>query len=488
MTDTKHGIIDWNAVAAIWNPDPFLPPTVTLAELCAYGVDGGFTHLWILPSAHIEPDIEYFRASKAEWDLLPTWELKGAPAGVPNRLRSVTGFRAKHMRAVGPARNSINIIFCGPAAGYSWMRKPDLTMPEAHGMIDFLEKALGVPVGGSPGGAGYLYLLKTEQEHKDWFSLPYVDIDHVTFAGLPWEQAISAMLHYRTPTAAELAKSHLVMIDKNGDFPKGGTEAKFGIGQYQCVSGRRARALWDDPQFDIRTPGMWRVKITKRHSYMAQFPPIESGWLTTPVVRAARENGYEFEVEQAWLARGEYVLKKTMNALWKIRATPGLTDEQRGAIKEVMNDLCGYFHNKTLGENNPKWRPDWYATITGSSFAIKLANMLAFAEKWGIVPIICYVDAFVYAVDKPLAELMPNNLETLGGFKHKWDMEMTGEIRDILTNSSVNLPDRLGLLNDLAEGKTRRIPRIGNGPADYTESWPDDEDEDDEGWLAGDDE
>src|SRR5690348_1247659 len=99
-TKTKHGFIDWDMLTKI-NPreaDPFLPSLdTTLAELCAWGVDNGYSHLWVMPMPAIEPTREWFEAARGEWDLLPVWTLKGASEDVAeNRLRSVSGWRQKH--------------------------------------------------------------------------------------------------------------------------------------------------------------------------------------------------------------------------------------------------------------------------------------------------------------------------------------------------------------------------------------------------------
>ena len=77
---TKHYVLGPCKVGK--GPDggvPYLTPA--LADLCAYGVDNGYSHLWVLPSADITPDRAYVEASRGLWDLKAcTWQYKNAPA------------------------------------------------------------------------------------------------------------------------------------------------------------------------------------------------------------------------------------------------------------------------------------------------------------------------------------------------------------------------------------------------------------------------
>ncbi len=431
--DTKHGIIDEVALIDIWNVDPFLPPTITLAEICAHGVDNGFSHLWILPGADITPNAEYFQASKAEWDLFPTWQYKNAPAGTPNLLRSVSGYRQKSLRAVGQARNQVNIIFCGEQAAWEWARLPTLTAAQALRMIDFLQTALGVPISGSPGNTGYTYMTRVEEKNKIWFEKPYINSDDVTFAGIPWEKAVTFLMWHRTPTEAELSRKYLVKIDKNAAFPRAASDTKFGVGQCRPLRGLAAMDMWNDEDFKVKTPGIWKCGVSDTVLMTSRFPPIKSGWLTTALVRQARVMGYIVQIETAWIfEKGEYLLKKTMNGLWRFRAELSDGDLRRDALKQVMTDLPGLFHNAEMGPNNAKFRPDIYAGITGANYAIMLQNMQSFARTFGLYPLISHVDCIVYASDTPLSELMPDNRTSLGGYKHVWQLEMTDEVRGIL--------------------------------------------------------
>lgn len=464
--NTKHGIVT-NCPPAQENVRIlFVPPFSSLADLCAFGVETGFTHLWILPGVGIDPTVEWVQQARGQWDLKAcTWEHKNAPKGAPNHLRSLYTFRDKSLNAVGPARNSINIIFCAEYAAWEWARLPSLTAPDALGMLQWLEDVLQVPVSGSPGNTGYTYLTQVEAKNKNWFEKPYTTTDHVGFAAIPWDKAVHFVMWpdkgARKPTPEELNRPYLVKIDKNGAFPRAAVDEKQGVGRVRCLPGHKALALWDDPDFDVKTPGIWKILVRRQPPFSLMFPRIKSGWLPTSMVRAARSLGYRLECEQAWLfERGEYLLKKTMQQLWAIRSTPGLPEEKRGAIKQIMNDLPGYFHNESLGPDNPKYRPDIYAGVTGGNFALMLQNMEKFADTFKLFPLISHMDCLVYASDKPLADLMPDNRTSLGGYKHEWQLEMTDEIRAILQHG--NSANQLMKLNALAavqaeEAEARRL-------------------------------
>ncbi len=465
---TKHGIIDEVAMTAIWNVDPFLPPSVTLAELCAYGVDNGFTHLWITPGACITPDIPYFQTSKAEWDLLPTWELKAAPKGHPNRLRSVTGFRQKHMKAVGPARNSINIIFCGELAAWEWARRPDLSMPQAMSIIQSMEKLLGAPVSGSPGNTGWTYLKHVNEGRKNYFEQPDTDSDDAAFADVPWGQAVQNILWTRIPTDEELARPWLIRIDKNAAFPRAAYDCKFGINRVVHATGAPNMPYWT-PEDTKRLPvGIWHIKPLGGPVEPHYPPMVEGEWITTPALRAALGAEYQLECDEAWLfPESHYVLRETMDKLWEYRQKFPADDPRNGAFKQIMVDLPGLFRMPEL-KNTPKYRPDWYSQITGGNFAIMQQNIRKFAELFGLYPILIHIDCIMYCSDKPLAELMPDNRTDMGHFKHELEAPMTDRIRGILSNPDLTSATKLAAL-------ARHLDDTAY--SDYPDMWDDDEED-----------
>ena len=450
MIETKYLVID-SAKG---------PALSTLAQLCAAGVDNGYTHVWVLASAGIDPDIPYFKASKEDWDLLPTWTLKHAPSGIPNHLRSVTGYRQKHLKAVGQARNSIQIIFCGPLAAWQWARRPDLTAKQALNIIGSMETLLGVAVSGSPGNTGYTYLQEVKRLYKNVFDMPITNDDSVKFADIPWGEAISNILWTRVPEPEELSCKYLIRIDKNAAFPRSSVENQFGC---ECVDhyvAEEAQDLWTEFGDEAKKiPGIWKIEALHGLADNTDYrfpPPLDMSrseqWLTTPALKTALAlSPLCIDILEAWLfPKRHYILRETMQNLWDFRQKFKADDPRNAAFKQIMVDLPGLFRMPEL-VGTPKYRPDWYAQITGGNFAIMQQNIRKFAELYGLYPVLCHIDCIMYCSDKPLSELMPDNRMDMGHYKHELQLEMTDEIRAILVDPDMGSAQKLAGLNRLAD-------------------------------------
>ncbi len=475
-TKTKHGFLERNEHNQYLHMDGqgYTPmsneqyPDLTLANLCAAGVDNGYTHLWILPSAGIEATRQWFEAARSEWDLLPTWTLKGADESVAeNRLRSVSGWRQKHLKAKGQARNAIQINFCSDLAAWEWARSGLLTAKRAQEIVSSIESRLVVktelqsklttPVTGSPGNTTWGYLRNVEYLHEDWFRMP--ESEETPFADIPWNAAVHNILWTRTPTDEELARRYVIRVDKGGAFPRAGCDVKQGVGPVVHL-GAPAMKHWLPQDTRRLPPGIWHVRVLGG-PFEPMYPPIihedtsEWHWVTSQMVKAAICAEYELECTDAWVfPESHYVLRQTFQNLWDFRHEFGPYDLLNGAFKRMANDLSGLLRMPEL-KGTPKFRPDWYAGIASGNAAIMQQNIRKFAELWGLYPILIHVDCIMYLSDKPLEELMPDNRKDMGHFKHEWQSPVDATIRGILSNPQAGSAQKLAALAKWTDEQSR---------------------------------
>ena len=464
---TKHGVfmadhsaIETFSVGVMQGKILFHTPVegpITLHKLCTLAQGQGLTHLWVLPNAQIFNDrnMHFLDASDIDWNLLYTWEYEQDPEDVVNHLRSVYGWAR-----AGRDRHGFYIIFLGPWAAWHWARKTDITPHQVLWIVAHLEHELHIPISGSPGYTGKKYLESLHPKHKEWLNSPEMDL-----TALPFNQSAKSLAWTRIPTEEELSKPFVVKLDKNSAFPRGGVEYLFGIETPEQVSGGQAQTIYQNSKG--RIPGIWRV--TARPANSNPFlPPLlwdRAEWIVTPLLKRAIETQWEVEIHEAWIFREHaHVFKAWAENLWAMRCKYAESDARRAAIKQVLTDTVGVYRSRKLEGNAGKpeedtqvfkRRPDWFAQFVGGTRAIMHQNAESFVKKLGMYPILMHIDCILYCSDKPLAELLPDNRETLGAYKHVWELPMTAEVRAILA-SPTNSVKKLQALNMLA-GETGEL-------------------------------
>lgn len=383
---------------------------VSLMDLAAYCTPrDGITHLWIHPSA----DMVVLSGKWVEevmqqegYDCLYNWD-------DDENLVSLHGYR-KHDKG---RSQRFNIIFLE----YSLWGWQDLEVAQVMRLIDNLELALGVPIGGSPAGVGMRFLEKTTALHKHWLVKSSADLSTI-----PWQEASRPLVWERFPTREELDSKYLYAFDKNSAYGRAAWEECFGVGD-PVYFGEGEIAT-----FDPHTPGIWRVVLEPPYAYEYNpdlMPPecwTLNGWLCTPVLKMLRKSGWTIEVHEAWIfPKKARLFRGWVENLWGFRSES--TGVEREAYKSVMNDTLGLTRSSKLGTDSWKYRPDINTTVVGGAYAVMYYNLVRYAMR-DCYPIMVQLDAVYYASSDPLPNVaVPGILdhsESLGGYKLKWRLPM----------------------------------------------------------------
>lgn len=448
---TKHGVLSQGMFTWIWSDGerkelshhqeeiPFSVADFTLSQLCQVAEDNKLTHLWVMPnSLDRAPDAAFFAEATEEWDLKPTWEYRQAPVNIEieNHLRSVYGWR------IGGGQG-INIIFIGPWAKWNWLRWEKLKPIDLLSIVADLEQKLGVPVGGSPANVGVKFLRANHSKHSEWFAPPAIDL-----AELPFREAARDILWTRIPEEEELNRQFLVKIDKNSAYARACQEFRFGVGVPVHVD--------DVPSGVSDWPGIYKITVLVEPINELFPPPVwftePYQWVATPILKFLEDIGARVMIHEGWqFPESHYIFKQWAEALWSMRKQYAEKSLLRDAFKQIITETIGLTASGMFDEGNFKFRPDWYCQIVAGNRAIMLRNMARFVEILGY-PLICHIDSLVYAVNAPLQQIMPDNRDSLGGYKHEWSLEMTDEIREILTSTGGSTR-KLQMLNKIARAE-----------------------------------
>lgn len=419
----------------------------TLEQLCNYAIQQGIQYVWVLAHSALEVHRADFTLSEREWSCLPNWlydedveRMKG-----DNILASVHLYRKGEL-----VRRRTNIIFLKHCR-WAWNR-PDITPKELAATVIELEGLVGVPVGGSPAGTGMKFLEKQLQERNApadetkrpaWLRPPELDLK-----ATPWGQAPKPLIWSRIPTEEELQRKYLWAFDKNSAYGRAAVNEKFGVFQPVRVDQMHVGAMYHD-----LLPGMWLVKMHGMHELneidWSLVPPVPleentPTWLSTPQVKLCRQRGCDMELLEGWyFPNSEYLWRKWAQSLWNIRQGFAAGCWQREAIKQILND--------TMGLSN-KIRSDWYRQFVDGAATVMHYNIALYALR-GSYPIGCMVDCLYYLSDarepqKAVSGIL-DHTTSLGGYKVKWGLEVTDEVREILLLPSWN--KKLERLNELAE-------------------------------------
>lgn len=433
-----------------------------LAALYDLAVDLKLTHLWI----HSSYNLEITEVPGADFDMLCTWKYPEDIAKTlsePNPLVSCYGRRKYN--ADNPERftrrsYSVYIIFLQHVL---WDWPHDLPPDAILTLIDDLEAKLGVTLSGSPSGTGLRYLKQVNVRHPEWLDKP----DRAILE-LPWDKAAKPLIWQRELTPGELERKYIVAVDKNGAYPRAAQEELFGVGQPLHVTGGEAGCA--TMLHEKMLPGMWHVNELRiadavQHSFVAEglIPePLsnwhEEFWVASPMIKLMLKMGYEVQADEGYVfPQAQPVFKRYVEKLWIIRNGYASGTVERDSIKQVMNDLFGMLRSAKITDS-PISRPDWYAMVVAGSRANMMYNIIKYALQ-GFFPFMVQMDALYFASDSPDPASIRGIMDHqggLGGYKHKWTLPLTEEIKAVLRTTMAQ-SRKLQLLNALAANEVHHV-------------------------------
>jgi hypothetical protein len=397
---------------------------VTPARLIDYASRENYSHLWVLNG--VIPG-QTGEIKNDHHDLLTY-------ANKQEVLTSIVG------RQQG--KKNVRVMFCESSP---WPALPRSAAALSE-MIGHIEEPLQVAMFGSPTSTGLRYLEKIDDRYyRRYFADPGMDKEQA----LPlFKQAAKPLVWSRLPLASEWKDArYLVAVDKNAAYPRASREP-VGIGEAEEYRG----------PFDKKLPGHWFVSVSGLEKVDSRLPGLLwKGWeqtgLVTPVVKLLTDFGCEVEVHGAMVWRKHApVFDRWARNLWEHRQNWPEGSPENEAFKAIMNNTLGFAINghDVLDE---KFRPDWHAQFVGQARALMVYNAKSIAEKSGLYPLGCYIDALYYLSPEPFIPGLEIAPGSLGGYKSKWSIPLTDEIRTLVSSPKEHKQFNMLLskLNDVAE-------------------------------------
>lgn len=403
----------------------------TLQGICEVAVNNDLTHVWVHMMSGIEYIEEQGNVLGEEWEK-PLFNYQFKTGAKNNHLVSV------YTRKLLPGNRKSHPILVTFLAYSPWGWK-DLAPAQVLELAHLVEKKLEVSTG-APGMTGMRYAHKIiTKYHPKRLARPTADLSVFRYTQpLVWD---------RVPTAEELDHKYLYYMDRNSSYPRVGVAEKFGVGEPTHYFGR---------DFDHKLPGMWLVDVLYSPDFDERLPhplyKIEGReWLPTAIVKVLISCGCLVEAKEALVfEKAEYVFKDSIENLWALRSQYAKGTPERDAFKNVMNSMVG---SNNAGFDNWKNRPDWYGQFVAGARSMIYYNIYKIAENDNMYPIHCSTDALMYLSDQETAqEALPSMriADNLGCYKQDFRLEVTDEVREILTK--YRLGNRIHLLRSLEGG------------------------------------
>lgn len=388
-----------------------------------------------------------------EWQFSPYNNRKGEMMGASVRMQ-------------GHKNIDLNIIFPHHTAWWGedeedegWIQQAD-----AHEVLitlRYLEQALCVSVGASPGRVGWSYLKKIRPE---WIEeIPGIDLrachfDREAMADIIWERPLLSI---------ERRKKYLHKFDKAAAYPYAATQTDIGVGTPVHVEhGRDAVHEKGHPQ----AVGVWRCTITYDGSlYNPLMPRVwkedkgsyaaTEGWLAGPIIRLLRKAGHKVTVHEGYVFPERHdVLLRWGKDLWEVRQ--GFLDDKwvnkkcadlaRQATKFIMNSTIGIMAFKDFDDTDEMKRPDIRMQIIARHRELTWHNIDKVRTMYGVTPICVYMDAAYYVSDEPdgrkaFPELVKREGQ-FGGYRWEGRVEITPDVME-MWDAKMGTAYRLRYLN-----------------------------------------
>lgn len=419
MVSTKHGyimgqelVIDDIAIKA--------PALSNVYDFIDYALLNKLTHLWVMN------DLSIYLSSLNKNDdydiLINARKVKRSDEKV---VVGITGRKIKPFRT-----GNTRVIFY---SNTNW----NITPSAFPSTVKLIEKELGVPASASPSTVGIRYLeLMDNKNYKRYFEkfeeVSYLDMKSLNIP------AISFFPNKKSD------KVYLHCFDRNSSHPACAVNESFGVGMPRYT---------EETDFDHLTVGFWNIDIIEfqTDSRLPDLLPEYYDFLPTSIVKILVRAGAKISVKSALLwDKKAPVFERWGKNLWNLRES--VHGEERQAIKSIMNNTVGLLrHGDESRESDKVFRPDWYATITGTERAMVWLKCWQIAEKYNLYPVAVYADAIYYASDELEPSLVVPGLlkNALGGYKHVWSLEINNEINSIMISNDLVPAMKISMLKKM---------------------------------------
>ncbi len=410
----------------------------TLRDLADVAISHHITHLWVQNVGYPE--------STSEGDYSIKIQHRN------HHMAGATLWKRGHGKPV-------SIIFPSYTAWYGTPQRPGwlaqaLCPEEILITLRYLESALNVTVGMSPGRVGWNYLKKI---HPEWIEeIPGVNLKecHFTSAAAPdiiWQRPMQS------------SKRYLHKFDKNAAYPYAATKTDIGVGTpiYMPIhlAGTPANHYKGHPQ----AVGVWRCTVIDGPFDLGLMPlpwNKKEGWLVGPMIRLLRKAGYTVEIHEGWVFPERHdVMSRWGNDLWAIRQefdVPGhykaahCAQLAKAATKLIMNATIGLTAFRGYDEEDEMARPDIRCQIIATHRELTWHNIDKIRQLYGVTPLIVYMDALYYLADEEdgcqaFPELVKRS-DKMGGYKYEGRIEMTADVVEMFARK-MSEGERLEFLN-----------------------------------------
>lgn len=427
---------------------------VTLAEM-AYNLH--ISHVWVLP--------EYGEFPR--WENYDNWtfhyqERRG-------KVASVSIWQRGHSRPV-------NVIFPQHTSWYGSEKAPGWLRDELpHNILitlHYLEEALGVPIGGSPGRAGWNYLKKLNPEWVEM--LPAVDWKAMHFTA-----AAATDIIWHRPLKQHESESPVVLylhkFDKAAAYPYAASQTQFGKGIPRHVEGVEAERAAEHTAGHPQEIGVWRVSAEYNLENVLDFPPRtgkygQSVWVAGPIIRMWWKFGQTVHIHEGWVFPERHgMLKKWAEELWQARRSfeygDGWINEECAykaarAVKTIMNTTIGMTAFKHFEDDDEMRRPDIRLQTIARHRELTMHNIDNMWTHYQRTPVLVYMDALYYLSDKPNGRVAFPGLVRregqFGGYRWEGAIKVDWQVLDLLqstTNEAATLEalNKIGWSMDLCQ-------------------------------------
>ncbi len=424
-----------------WWQQPQSEMLCTIIALADVALDQHITHLWVQP----ECGMYGLQPSGGVWSIKPN-EHRG-------KLKTVSVFK----RGTG----HVNIIYPHNTAWYGNEKHPGWIQGanerEIIGTATYLERALGLPVAGSPGGVGWNLL---KQLRPEWIE----DIP-VNLAKIHFTPRAACDIIWQHPRLAKLVGrfKFIHKFDRAAAYPYAGSRSFIGVGTPEYREHGRdmdpvptSKGTFSPSQ----AVGVWRCSI----KYGAEPDDIPrawdegDGWLVGPIINLLRAAGHDVTVYEGWVFPEKHqLLAPWSNFLWNVREQfenkPGKCYAlARKATKQISNATIGLTAYRGFDEDEQEMRrPDIRLQVVARNREMMWHNIRKVYEQQHETLAIVYMDAVYYlsnAEDGRAAfPILMEREGKFGGYKWEGRVALTRDVqKKLLSEKGEN--DMLAVLND----------------------------------------
>lgn len=387
--------------------------------------------VWVTPNSPLSQQISYddFNSipSSFSWYSPPKNIYDGQPYIIRLR-RKEHGSSDKYI--VFPAHMECTIPRQGDKGQWNL---PDSMVLNAT--LDYIENELGIPYLYTNGNVGEQYLRKCHEDIKTHILPlpkeqvePFQEVLHSAMDRPVWRKLSPHTMERGQPglTLNDIAHSHIVGLDKNGQYIGASNSAYLGNGGFTYVD----NVYWTFP-YARKQVGFWQYKIldvsdTPFNGYDLPCPlDVNRQWASTTLINAALEVGVKLGIDHGiiWEQQGRY-LQTWATHMWTHRTNLRSDVKYPDAIarenaertmKAIPNSMVGRFMNEYSKEYH---HPDWQLDIIHQAIASQVYSMRYWLQNFGLKPVLVNKDAVYFLVnDLKEVDFFRLRGSQLGGFK-----------------------------------------------------------------------